>query len=260
MSELFSYLLAHFWGFLFVFFRLSALFLAFPFFSTSFVPRRVKVVLLLVFSFFFAQVAQLQVSPPSSLFELAAVALKELLIGFLFALISSIFYGVIYYAGELISYLMGLTVANLFDPTFGTVSVLGRFFLFTFYAVFFATGGAEVFVSALYKSFEALPPGHLNLSPSLFKLLVEDSSLIFSLGFQMAFPFLFALFLTNLALALVNRLIPQINVFIVGLPLQLFVGLLLLAIGFSVVVYFMVSLSNRFGEELFRLLEVLKVG
>ena len=260
MSELFDYIALNYWTFLFVFLRLSAFFLAFPFLSTTFVPVRVKVALLLAFSFFFSSSLNLHLVPPKSLLDFSFIALKEVILGFLLALMAYIFYGIVSYAGELISYMMGLTVANLFDPTFGLVSLTGRLFIFTFYLVFFATGGAEYFVGVLYKSFLLLPVGQISLNGSFFKFLVKESSLIFSLGFKMAFPFIFVLFITNLALALVNRLIPQINVFIVGLPLQIFVGLFFLSIGFSVIVFFMVNLSQRFVEDLFILIKVVKGG
>ncbi len=260
MSELFNFIALHYWGFLFVFLRMSAFFLAFPFLSTPFVPVRVKVVLLLAFSFFFASSLNLNLLPPKSFLEFSLIALKEITLGFSLALVAYIFYGVVSYAGELISYMMGLTVANLFDPTFGLVSLTGRLFIFTFYLVFFSTGGAEYFVGALYKSFLLLPVGQISLKGSFFKFLLKESSLIFSLGFKMAFPFVFVLFITNLALALVNRLIPQINVFIVGLPLQVFVGLLFLSFGFSVIVLFTVNLSQRFLEDLFILIRVIKGG
>jgi len=260
MSGLFDYISSHYWSFLAVFIRLTAFLMAFPFFSTPFVPRSVRVVLLLAFSFFFSALLNLHFRPPASAVEFALLVLKELLVGFFLALIGSVFYAVVVYAAELISYMMGLTIANLFDPTFGMVSIVGRLFAFTFYAVFFATGGERLFIGALYQSFKLIPPGKVCLGSSLFHFLVRESGLIFTLGFKLAFPFIFALFITNLALALVNRLIPQINVFIVGLPLQIFVGLLTLYLGFSVVVYFTVNLVQRYLEDLFRILEVLGGG
>jgi len=260
MEELFSYIAQNYWGFILSLVRLSILFVAFPFFSTPFVPRRVKVALILALTLSLSSSLGVGVSPPGSYVEAFLLVLSEALLGFLFALVGAIFYGVVTYAGELVSYLMGLTVANLFDPTFGMVSVLGRLFVFTFYAVFFATGGAELFLGALWESFKLIPPGSFGLKAGLFSFFIKEGGALFYLAFKLAFPFLFALFLTNLALALVNRLIPQINVFIVGLPLQVFVGLLVLSVGYGVVVYFNVSLSQRFLESLFNLLRGLKGG
>jgi flagellar biosynthetic protein FliR len=259
MSEFFSYFALNYWHFLWVFLRLSAFFLAFPFFSTPFVPVTVRVVLLIAFSFFFSGAVPGGDYQPASTLQFFLLAVKELLFGAALALVGAVFYSIVVYGAELISYMMGITVANLFDPTFGMVSVLGRLFAFTFYGLFFVTGGERLFLGALYKSFESLPVG-APLPAGSFYHLVKLGGLIFYLGFKMSFPFIFALFVTNLALALVNRLIPQINVFIVGLPLQVFVGLLLLSVGFSVVVYFTVNLVERYIEELFNLIGALKGG
>ncbi|WP_456435693.1 flagellar biosynthetic protein FliR [Thermovibrio ammonificans] len=255
MSELLTYFSSHFWSFLFVFLRLSSLFIAFPFISGLNVPLMVRVVLVLAFSFFVSSFVT--VEPGSlTLFEFALAVLKELLLGLSLALVVYIFYAVFLFAADQISYLMGLTVVNMFDPTFGMVSVLGRFFVYVFYALFFATGAYRLFIGALVESFKLIPPGGASFKGPLFKFLFQEAGLIFSFGFQMAFPFLLVLFITNLALALVNRLIPQINVFIVGLPLQLFVGLVALSVGFSVVVLFGENLIQRLVEDLITLLRL----
>jgi flagellar biosynthetic protein FliR len=256
MNPFFDYFAQHFYQFLFVFLRVGSFFLAFPFVSAPFVPLSVRVVLTLAFSFFLAGAVPVELPSDLNALSFLLLALKELLLGFSLALIALIFYSAVIYAADLISYLMGLTVANLFDPTFGTVSVLGRFFVYVFYGVFFASGAYRLFLAALIKSFQLVPVGSFRLSGESFGFLFKEASLLFSLGFQLSFPFLLVLFVVNLALALVNRLIPQINVFIVGLPLQLFVGLLILVLGFSVVVFFTQSLVQRFLEDLFTFLRL----
>jgi flagellar biosynthetic protein FliR len=260
MEEVASYIASHYWTFVYTFLRLSFLFLAFPFFSTQFVPVSVRVALLLSFSFFFSANLGKELPPPSSLGHFLITAGGELLVGFLMSLLISIFYAIAVYAAELISYMMGLTIANMFDPTFGMVSIVGRLFAFTFYAVFFATGADRVFIASLYASLKEIPVGQVGSLLSLFEFLAKESGAIFFLSFKLAFPFIFALFITNLSLALINRLIPQINVFIVGLPLQIFVGLLLLAVGFSIITSFMVDLTQRFVEDTLKILKVLRGG
>ena len=258
MTELVNYLSAHFGVFLLILVRLSSLFLAFPFLSTPFIPPNVKVLFVLALTLFILPYAGGSVDLTQlSLAELFFLMVKEALIGFFLALVAMLFYGVVIYAAELISYTMGLTVVNMFDPTFGMVSVLGRFFVLIFYAVFFSTGAYRVFIGALFESFRVVPVGTFSLSEPLYKLFVKEGALLFFLAFKMAFPFLVALFITNLALALINRLIPQINVFIVGLPLQLFLGILLITLGFSALVFFVRGLVERFIEEFLTALRVL---
>ena len=258
MNELVSYLSSHFGVFLLVLIRISSLLLSFPFLSMPFVPPNVKVLFALALTFFTLPYVDTTVDLAHiSLLNLFLLVIKEVLIGLFLSLVAQVFYSVAIYAAELISYMMGLTVANMFDPTFGMVSVLGRFFVLLFYGVFFSTGGYRLFIGALFESFKVVPIGSFSLSQSVYELFLKEGALLFYLSFKMAFPFLVALFITNLALALINRLIPQINVFIVGLPVQLFVGLFLLAVGLPALVYFSRGLVERFIEEFISALKVL---
>ncbi len=258
MNEFINYISANFGLFLLILVRLSSFFLAFPFMSTPFLPGNVKILLILALSVYLLPYVHGSVDlAHTSTLELFLLVLKEAMTGFFLSLVAFIFYSISIYAAELISYMMGLTVANMFDPTFGMVSVLGRFFVLIFYGVFFATGGDRVFIGALFESFKVVPVGSFSFSEPLFRIFLKEGALLFFLSFKMAFPFLVALFITNLALALINRLIPQINVFIVGLPVQLFVGLFLLAVGFSSVVLFSRGLVERFIEEFLLVFKVL---
>jgi len=246
--------------FLLVLLRMAGFFMAFPFFSTVFVPINVRILLVIAFSFYVSSFVN-SIPPDFTFSGISLVAffllvIKEVLLGAFLGFVALVFYGIVIYASELISYLMGLTVVNMFDPTFGMVSVIGKFFIFLFYVVFFVSGAYRVFIAALIESFRVVPVGGFSLGEPLFEFFVKKTVLIFSMGFQLAFPFLVALFLTNLILALINRLIPQINVFIVGLPLQIFVGLLALFVGFFVVVYYFVNLSEDMNTAL---MEVLKI-
>ncbi len=246
--------------FLLVLLRVAGFFMAFPFFSTVFIPVNVRILLIVAFSFYVSSFVNSV--PPNftfdgvSLLAFFLLVVKEVLLGAFLSLVVMVFYGIVIYAAELISYMMGLTVVNMFDPTFGMVSVIGRFFVFLFYVVFFASGAYKVFIAALVESFRVVPVGGFSIKEPVFEFFLKKTALMFSLGFQLAFPFLVTLFLTNLILALVNRLIPQINVFIVGLPFQIFVGLFALFLGFSVIAYYFMNLSEDMNAALMEILKI----
>ncbi len=236
-------------GFLLVLSRVSAIFMSMPFFNTNFIPLNVRVLFLISTSFFFSQIENISV--PLDDFHLLTyffLVLKEILIGFLLGLTVSLFIAAFSYAAEIISYFMGLTIVNVFDPSFGQISVLDRYFIVIFYLLFFITGAYQIFVGAILKSFEIIPVLE-PLSFNGFLFILEKLPVVFYYGFKMSFPFALILFIINVALALVNRLIPQINVFIVGLPLQIFVGLASLAIGASVLVYFGIHIMKDMTDS-----------
>ena len=114
-----------------------------------------------------------------------------------------------------------------------------------------------VFFAGLVKSFELIPVFEFTISDNVFGFILSKISLLFLLALKMSFPFVLVLLILNVALALINRLIPQVNVFIVGLPMQIFIGLLSLAIGVSALVYFSNSLMNIFVENYLTTIKIL---
>ncbi|WP_163328072.1 flagellar biosynthetic protein FliR [Desulfurobacterium thermolithotrophum] len=246
--------------FLLTFVRVASFFLAFPFISTTLIPLNIRILLILAFSFYLSQIIE-----PSQMIDITKIDLlsffllviRELLLGISFSLLTIIYSSIFIHSAELISYSMGLTIVNIFDSTFGSISVLSRFFVYIFYVVFFFTDAYKIFIAAFAESFKIIPIGNFHLSDSLLYFFLKESKLIFFLSFKIAFPFIITLFITNLILALVNRLIPQINVFIVGLPLQIFIGLFFLSTGFSILIYSSKYLIEKLSTDIINLIKIL---
>ncbi|NPA04280.1 MAG: flagellar biosynthetic protein FliR [Epsilonproteobacteria bacterium] len=239
--------------------RVIALLMAFPFLNSNLVPLNVKIFLVLSLSFWLIKELHLETSTSFnfSLFWFLGAITKELLLGFSVGLIANIYIAAFSYSAELISYFMGFTVANLFDPTYGQVSILNKFFILLFYLLFFVSDAYLYFISAIALSLQTIPLGLVPIEGELWKFILEISGNLFSIAFKLAFPFMLILYLLNISLALVNRLIPQINVFIVGLPVQIFVGIAALLVGASVIVYGGVNFVQRMGEDFLYLIKQL---
>ena len=220
-----------------IFSRIIAFFMAFPLISSPIIPHNVKVLLVVSFAYFTMLNFNIKLEIKEyDLLIFLTLILKEIFIGFSLGMIVNIFIGAFSYAAEIISYLMGLTVLNMFNPAFGQTSVLSGYFLFLFYLLFFISGAYQIFIGALFKSFEVIPLSSFNINNGVFEFIIKKSSDIFLLSFQMAFPFILVLLVFNIVLALVNRLIPQINVFIVGLPAQIFIGFVILIFASSLII------------------------
>ncbi len=241
-----------------VFSRIIALMMAFPLFNTPNIPLNIKVMLVLSLSFYLMKVTGVVVHlEPFSLYHFTMLIFKELILGFALGLLANFFISAFSYAAEIISYFMGLTVVNSFDPTFGQVSELSRFFLILFFFIFFVSDAYSYFFASLAWSLKHLPLDLLTLHQGMWRYVIDLSKELFILAFKLAFPFALILYIVNLALALVNRLIPQINVFIVGLPLQIFVGLAALAFGSSLLVYIGVDFLKEMSDDYVQVLKAL---
>lgn len=150
-------------------------------------------------------------------------------------------------AGALIGLQMGLGFATLYDASVaGSIPVIGQYLSVVVSLAFLAVDGHLLLVSALVESFRVLPLAPLSASSGLLTL-VQWGGGIFSFGLALSLPLLAALLITNLALAVLTRAAPQLNIFAVGFPLTILIGMLML---FLVLPYFAPTLERLFMEGL----------
>ncbi|MBX0310812.1 MAG: flagellar biosynthetic protein FliR [Sulfurihydrogenibium sp.] len=240
-----------------IFSRIIAFFMTFPLISSPIIPHNVKVLLVISFAYFTMLHFNIKLEIKEyDLLIFLTLILKEVFIGFSLGIIVNIFIGAFSYAAEIISYLMGLTVLNMFNPAFGQTSVLSGYFLFLFYLLFFISGAYQIFIGALFKSFEVIPLSSFNINNGVFEFIIKKSSDIFLLSFQMAFPFILVLLVFNIVLALINRLIPQINVFMVGLPAQIFIGFVILVFASSLIISVGLNFIDKMTNYYLTLMEI----
>ncbi|MGC8869207.1 MAG: flagellar biosynthetic protein FliR [Sulfurihydrogenibium sp.] len=241
-----------------VFTRIIAFFSSFPLIFSPVIPHNVKVLMVISFAFFTMLNFDIQVKVNSlELITFLVLVFKEFFIGFSLGLIVNILISAFSYAAEIVGFLMGLTVLNIYNPAFGQTSVLSGFFVFLFYLLFFVSGSYQILIGSLFKSFEIIPVTSTSINQGIFPFVIEKSSDIFLLSFQMAFPFILVLLIFNVVLALINRLIPQINVFFVGLPAQIWIGFLVLMFSSVVLVKVGLSLMDKMVEYYLTALKIM---
>jgi len=133
-------------------------------------------------------------------------------------------------AGQAIAGSMGLSMANMIDPNLGNVPSLSQFFLIIGTLLFLSLGGHLIMISVLYSSFDLIPIAKGGFSIEMILALLIWSSQIFSGAVVIAFPILIGLLLVNSLLGLVSRAAPSLNVFAIGFPalIPLGLGMLLL--------------------------------
>ncbi len=231
---------------LLVFLRVFSFVFMVPFFGTFFVPNTVRIYLSLAiaFSIFtFAKVEPVQVVSTAHLIQLA---LGEVLFGFLAGFFLRLLFDAVFVAGEVIAVNTGLGFLMMFLPQQPQTTVLAGFSTLLASALFLSLGGAEAVYIGLAKSLENVPLGGLNLYSINGEVFLKLFYQSFSMGVKIALPVLISALLTNVILAIINRFIPQINVFMVGLPLQIMVGLVVLVISLPVIGLVLVSYMREY--------------
>ena len=154
---------------------------------------------------------------------------QEVGVGLVMAFGVEAMFAAVLVAGQLVDLPMGLSVVNVIDPTLQQETpLIGQFYLLLATLIFFAIDGHHQLILALAESLRRLPPGQAGLSAAAAESAVAAVSQAFLLGLRMAMPVVAALFLADVALAVVARAVPQLNVFVVGFPVKLVLGLAVL--------------------------------
>ncbi len=235
MPALESFLVSRFMVFTLVLARISPLVMTAPIFGSMSLPRQVRVLLAVTLSLLIAPTFMNSTMPPiENTIEFGRLLVNEALVGLLFGLGLNILFSGVQMAGQIVSQLSGLSLADVFNPGFDEdVSVFSQLFYFLTLAVFVAVGGHRIMVEALLDTFSAAPPGHVALGTNFVDVLISIVAQSFALGIRAAAPLMVALLLSNLVLGLISRTLPQINVIAVGFGLNslLAMALLFLSLG-----------------------------
>ena len=209
------------------FIRTLALFAGMPVFSQRQMPTRVRIGLAL----FIAVAAQpslpaMPVIPLDSLPQLLTAVAQQLLIGLAMGFAVRVVFAALEFAGELIGLQMGLNFAGFFDPSTGSQGTSSSRFLGSMVAfLFVAINGHLMLINSLVESFQAFPVGE---EPFRFLRVAQPQvwgAEIFRMGLWIALPLITMLMFVNLVLGIISRVAPQLNVFSVGFPLTVSIGL-----------------------------------
>ncbi|SDW17461.1 flagellar biosynthetic protein FliR [Nitrosomonas oligotropha] len=212
--------------------RILALVATAPLLGNPSVPVRIKLglaVMITVLVMPLVEKSLPQIDPASGVGF--AILLQQILIGIAMGLVMRVVFVAVEMAGELIGLQMGLGFAVFFDPqNSGQIDIVGRFLGVIASLAFLAIDGHLIMIALISQSFSTLPIGLEGMTNATFTTLANWGSEIFKSGLQLSLPVLTALLITNLALGVLTRVAPQLNIFAVGFPLTLSIGLLVMAL------------------------------
>jgi flagellar biosynthetic protein FliR len=220
---------------LLIFCRITSFFIVAPVFSARNVPNQFKVGL----SFLITLVAFSTIDQNAMTIDGAYLVsvMKEIVIGLLLGFVAYLFFTVVQISGSFIDMQMGFSMANIIDPMTGTQSpILGNLKFMLAVLLFLTFNGHHYFIHAIIDSYKWVPLSneafaHIyngQVSDFLFKSFAS----VFELAFQMAAPMIAALFLIDVGLGILARTAPQFNIFVIGMPLKVLVGFVLLTLLF----------------------------
>jgi flagellar biosynthetic protein FliR len=213
--------------------RPGAAFLAAPVFGAANVPMQLRLVIAMAVGLPAVMVSDMQL-PADGLVSLAGFLFvaAEVLIGLAIGFVLQMGLAAALIGGEVISNAMGLGFAAMADPLSGQMSsAVGQFLSMLATALFLAADGHLLLAEIVVQSYVALPPGGGFLSFSAMGGLLEFGGLMFAAGVAIAMPVGFVLILVQMVMGVIGRSAPTLNLFAVGIPATLLVGVLLLGVG-----------------------------
>jgi flagellar biosynthetic protein FliR len=159
------------------------------------------------------------------------ILINQFLIGISIGFVMRVIFSAIEMAGELIAVSMGLGFATFYNPqTQAQTIVISQFLSLLALAVFLSTNLHLVMLESFFDSFKTIPIDQISLAPIAFRDLAYWGSNIFSIGLQLSLPIVTTLLIANLALGILTKAAPQLNLFGIGFPITIGVGFLMLSI------------------------------
>jgi flagellar biosynthetic protein FliR len=178
---------------------------------------------------------------------------KEIVVGIALAFVTNIFFTLTFTAGQLIDMQIGFGIVNVYDPQNNTqIPMIGNVLNIVLLITFFLVDGHQRLIYILFLTMEALPIGSLALSGNIGLVMLEIFANAFAIGIMVALPVLAAGLVIEITFGTLARSVPQLHMFVIGMPLKTMIGFLLLSILLPVFIGF----SGRIFSEMFKALDL----
>lgn len=222
--------------FLLVFIRTGSLFVSVPIFSNRNIPVIAKIGLAFFITTIVINVIDVQ-APVSSTDAVAfgVVIIKEFIVGWLIGMSAYLVFTILTLAGQFIDYQIGFSMVNVFDPLSQIqLTITGTFYYYLVLLLTLLTSTYHYFIKAIVKSFELIPIGQVVLTTQLYDGFIGFMNELFLIALQIAAPFFFVMLLTDVVLGILARTAPQMNLFVIGFPIKIFLGLAVMLITLNI--------------------------
>ena len=232
--------------------RISAFFLVVPVFGWKSIPARIKVAMTVLMAVFFSLIAPSAITAGQvSVVEAVLLMTYEATYGFALGLVAALLFAPVKLSGRIIERQMGLAMAEILDPLTGDRSQpVGSLLEMIFVILFLCANGHHLLLSIISHSYEAFPVGRIPTMAVLTAGVIRAGSAMLIVGLKLAAPILAAFLLLMVVLAVLARIMPDMNILFISLPLRVGMGLFLMAIFLPFVYSFVSEFATLMGSLL----------
>ena len=239
-------------GFMMVLTRISAFFIVLPVFGWKSIPVRIKVAMTVLVTIFFSMITPSAIEPREvSLLEAILLLANEATYGLALGLIVYLVFATVKFSGRIIERQMGLAMAQILDPLTGEqAQPLGMLLETIFILLFLSANGHHMFLLIISRSYEAFPAGNIPTIAVLASGIIKAGSTLLMAGLRLSAPILAAFLVLMVALAVLARIVPEMNILFISLPLRVGLGLLMAAIFVPFINGFVAEFADWMGKLL----------
>ena len=236
-----------------IFLRVTAFFAITNVFFPNGTPKTLKAMFSLIFSFaLLSGVDYGSVNEITSNYYLIIYIFYEIVNGLILGLILNIAFEVVLMAGSLLDVHIGLSMVNTVDPNSkANTTITGNLLHYVALIIFFIVDGHHMLIKSLMESFIILPMGNGLLHAETMSTLIEIIANYFVIGLKIAIPIVLIMIMTDVAMGLVSRAVPQINVMILGMPVKMLIGILAISVSLPIIIKLFIS-SISYLPDIFR--------
>lgn len=238
--------------FLLILVRITAFIYVAPFFSLRNVPQKVKVGFSLFFSLILFQIVPGQIQY-DSVFQFAALIISELMVGLIIGLFTNICYYILNFAGSMMDMDIGFSMVNQLDPATNIQSTITtNYYSYIVMLMLLVTRLYQYLVRAVADTFKLIPLGTATFRPDLYLIMVKFIKEYFIIGFRIVLPVFAGILIVNSMLAILVKIAPQMNMFVIGIQLKILVGLFILFL----LVGFIPTVSEFIFDEMIGMMKI----
>lgn len=250
--------------FLIIFARILGFILMLPVISGSNIPKLTKIAFALVCSILVFNTQAITISIDSyTVLSYGGIIIKEFIIGTCIAFIAYINFSLIYFTGQLIDFQLGLSMASVYDPvTQIQAPITGNLLYYIIAAFFVYSGGLHAFIGLIINSYKLLEVGDFNIifSEKIIKFITLIISYSLEMGLKFSLPIMITLLATDVGLGILVKAVPQMNVFVVGMPIKVMIGFTVLFLITPMVINMYDFVFNNSYKNMLDLIEGLNIG
>ena len=239
-------------GFFMILTRISAFFLILPIFGSKSIPVRIKMALTILLTVFFSMIIPVPInSKHVSVIEMVLFLANEATYGLALGLIVYFIFTSVKFCGRIIERQMGLSMAEILDPLSGeSTQALGALLEMIFVLLFLSANGHHLLIFIISRSYEVFPVGNIPTIAVLTEGIIKSGSALLMAGLKLSAPILAAFLLLMVVLAVFARMIPEMNILFISLPMRVGMGLLMVAIFLPFLNTFVTEFADWMGKLL----------